>query len=142
MNQPINMQAIAAAEDKTLVYRELSNSLLLGETNDGKSIYLFENSENSLVMNEIGRLREITFRDVNEGTGKERDIDLYDNYYKQLVLWDLEDQEIVGAYRLGIGTEIFKEKGEKGFYTNTLFNFSEEFKPYLENSIELGRSFV
>lgn len=129
--------------DRKLIKRELSDSQILGRTKDDKKIILteFENSPN--VLKEIARLREITFRKVGEGTGKKRDIDDFDKYYKHLVVWDEEELEIVGSYRIGIGKDIFLSKGTEGFYTSTLFNFSSRFEDeVIKDSIELGRSFV
>ena len=89
-----------------------------------------------------GRLRELTFRTVEEGTGQAQDLDKYDVYYSHLVLWDDNDLEIVGSYRIGEGHKIMAAKGVEGFYTNSLFNLNAEFQAYLPHSIELGRSFV
>ncbi len=94
------------------------------------------------VMSEIGRLREITFREVGEGTNRSIDIDEYDLYYWQLFIWDEDEKKIVGAYRAGKGTEIVDRYGIKGFYINSLFNIDKKFTPYLKESIELGRSFI
>ncbi len=94
------------------------------------------------MIREIGRLRELTFRKVEEGTGGCRDIDKFDSYYKHLILWDKQNQEIIGAYRIGEANYIMEQKGVDGFYSYTLFEFLEDFKPYLKDSIELGRSFV
>jgi putative hemolysin len=94
------------------------------------------------VLYEIGRLREITFREVGEGTGKNIDLDQYDLYYRHLFIWDSEQLKVVGAYRLGMGKEILQRYGKKGFYLNSLFKLKKGFKPILDESIELGRSFV
>ena len=69
---------------------------------------------------EIGRLREITFRDVGEGTNKSIDLDKYDTYYYHMFLWDSTEECLVGAYRMGLGGEIFKNYGINGFYIHTL----------------------
>ncbi|MEA1981981.1 MAG: lysophospholipid acyltransferase family protein, partial [Campylobacterota bacterium] len=136
-------KAIALAEDRRDIKKELKKSQLIGSTKDGKSIYLYEwSNNNASVLNEIGRLREISFRQVGEGVNKKRDIDKYDRYYKHIVLWDNEDLEIVGAYRIGVTSEILKEHSRDALYTNTLFEYSKNFDNYLGNSIELGRSFV
>jgi len=134
--------AIAHSDNIQLIKKELTKSKVLGKTNDGKIIYLYTYVAGSLILNEIGRLREISFRKVNEGVNKKRDTDKYDKYYKHIILWDEDDLEIVGAYRIGEAKDIYKNYGYDGFYTNTLFKFQKNFKPYLENSIELGRSFV
>jgi putative hemolysin len=94
------------------------------------------------IMNELGRLREITFRDVGEGTNRSMDIDEYDLYYNQLFVWDNQAQRIVGAYRVGKGKEILDRYGVKGFYLQSLFRMSRRFHPTLRQSLELGRSFI
>ncbi|HHB52770.1 MAG TPA: GNAT family N-acetyltransferase, partial [Saprospiraceae bacterium] len=94
------------------------------------------------ILFEIGRLREITFREVGEGTNKEIDLDKFDNYYYHLFLWDLKNKKIAGAYRMGLGHEIFPKYGEKGFYIRTLFSFEPELHKMLSQSIEMGRAFV
>src|SRR5690606_32964389 len=73
------------------------------------------------IIKEIGRLREITFREVGEGTNKAIDLDSYDIYYNHLFIWDVETKMVVGAYRIGKGDEIFYSFGKKGFYTYELF---------------------
>jgi putative hemolysin len=136
------VRTISHPEDRQALQEELKNAQLLGETRDANRIYLFDAFPNSAVMREIGRLREVTFRKVGEGTGSKRDLDDFDQHYRHLVLWDRENLEIAGAYRLGEGRKILETLGEKGFYTNTLFNYKPELKPYLTQGIELGRSFV
>jgi len=136
------INTIAHSENRQSLKKELKKSKLIGETSDGKKIYLFDYSSDSAVIKEIGRLRELSFRKVNEGVNKKRDIDKYDQYYQHIVLWDEEDLEIVGSYRIGNGNNIYKEYGKDGFYTNTLFPFKKTFEKLLPDSIELGRSFV
>lgn len=94
------------------------------------------------ILNEIGRLREITFREVGEGTNRSIDIDEFDLYYHQMFIWDEEEQRLVGAYRIGKGKDILEQFGKRGFYLHTLFRIDEDFKPILNESLELGRSFV
>lgn len=120
----------------------LSKSVLLGETRDAKKIYLYDFQDDCPVMHEIARLRELTFRSVEEGTGLALDQDKFDSYYRHIVLWDDEDLEIAGAYRIGEGDRIMAEMGVEGFYTHTLFDLNTDFAAYLPASIELGRSFV
>ena len=134
--------AIAHPVNRIDLLNELRKSKLIGQTNDGKKIYLYDYTEDSIVLKELGRLREISFRKVGEGVNKKRDTDKYDIYYQHIILWDENELEIVGSYRIGNSNFIFKEIGVKGFYSNTLFKYEEEFSPYLRNSIELGRSFV
>ncbi len=92
------------------------------------------------VMTEIARLREVTFRTVGEGSGKAKDTDIYDTYYKHLILWNIPNGEIAGAYRVGVGKEVLQRP--EGFYTASLFAFREGLKPYLPKALELGRSFI
>lgn len=94
------------------------------------------------IAKEIGRLREITFREVGEGTSQSSDIDEFDNFYHQLFIWNEIENEIVGGYRLGKGFEIYTERGMNGFYINTLFQIGKEMGSLLSQSVELGRSFI
>ncbi|MCF6173095.1 MAG: lysophospholipid acyltransferase family protein, partial [Campylobacteraceae bacterium] len=135
-------KCIAHPESRQEIKNELKNSELLGNTNDGKKIFLFEYKSESSAIKEISRLREFTFRKVEEGAGKKRDTDEFDKYYKHIILWDDDALEIVGSYRIGESDFIYNYYNCEGFYSNTLFDFTEKFKPYLLNSIELGRSFV
>lgn len=89
------------------------------------------------MMQEIGRRREESFRQVGEGTGAAVDTDSFDVYYKHLVLWDCEAGQLAGAYRLGIGKDILDKYGVGGFYTHTLFRYSERFTSMLPECIEL-----
>ena len=94
------------------------------------------------ILHEIGRLREITFRDVGEGTNKPIDLDKFDRYYHHLFLWDNVKNELVGAYRMGLGKDIFKKYGINGFYVHTLFRIEPELYAMMQNTIELGRAFI
>lgn len=134
--------AIAHPVSRIDLLNELKKSKLIGQTSDGKKIYLYDYTEDSIVLKELGRLRELSFRKVGEGVNKKRDTDKYDIYYQHIILWDENELEIVGSYRIGNSDFIFKNIGVKGFYSNNLFSYNEEFVPYLQNSIELGRSFV
>jgi len=120
------------------------------EKNKVDQVYKHENFEVYIsnafnipnVLKEITRLREITFRAAGEGTNRSFDTDEFDLYYKHLFIWDTSAQKIVGAYRLGLGDELFKQFGKKGFYLNQLFKLKNEFDSILKESIELGRSFI
>lgn len=94
------------------------------------------------LLNEIGRLRELTFREVGEGTGKASDRDRFDDHYLHLFLWNRTRKELAGAYRLGLIDEILRERGWSGMYTSTLFKFKSGMPKQFENVIELGRSFI
>ncbi len=93
-------------------------------------------------LREIGRLREVTFRAVGEGTNKSIDLDEYDLYYDHLILWDREAKKIAGAYRVGNGAHIVERYGIKGFYTSSLFKIGKELHPMFSQGLELGRSFI
>ena len=111
-------------------------------SNDNYEIYCTPSTRIPQIMNEIGRLREITFRGVGEGTNRSMDLDEYDLYYYQLFVWDREAGKIVGAYRVGIGDEILQRFGIRGFYVHSLFRMHRGFKKILRQSMELGRSFI
>lgn len=134
--------AVAHPESRKTLKQLVSSQTHLGETNDGKQIYLYQKSGSCAALREIGRLREIAFRAVGEGTGQRRDIDRYDSIYSQLVLWDEKNLEIVGAYRLAEARNIIKGKGVDGLYSASLFDYDEAIIPILEQGAELGRSFV
>jgi putative hemolysin len=106
------------------------------------SVYLAEARHIPLALQEIGRLREITFRAADEGTGEPRDLDRFDPHYLHLFLWNKEKREIVGAYRLGEVSKILARFGQKGLYTESLFRFKTGFFAQLGPALELGRSFI
>jgi putative hemolysin len=125
-----------------IIKQQINKCKVLGLTADKKKIFLVESFMAPDVLKEIARLREITFRKVFEGTGNKMDLDKYDDYYKHIVLWDEEELEIVGSYRIGIGRNIMSTLGVKGFYTSELFNHSSQLEKILHQSAELGRSFI
>jgi len=94
------------------------------------------------ILHELGRLREITFREVGEGTNESIDIDRFDKYYHHMFLWDEDAQKIAGAYRMGLGSEIFPKYGIEGFYLHELFRFEPELFDMMNKSIEMGRAFI
>ncbi len=106
------------------------------------NVFVVHSREIPDILSEIGRLREITFREVGEGTNQSIDIDEFDLYYNQLFIWDEQEERIVGAYRMGLGREIMEQFGKRGFYLDTLFRIDDSLSELLEQSIELGRSFV
>ncbi|MDO8255132.1 lysophospholipid acyltransferase family protein [Shewanella algae] len=136
-----NTQSAIAHPEKR---RELQQALLqceqLGQTQDDKQIFLYRHQGSSPVMREIGRLRELAFRAVGEGTGKRRDIDKYDSSYLHLVLWDPKELEIVGAYRFAEVARL--HNAGENLYSESLFHYQTEFAPYFAKGLELGRSFV
>jgi len=94
------------------------------------------------VLQEIGRLREITFREVGEGTNQATDLDEYDSYYHHMFLWDNDAKMIAGAYRMGLGEKIYASHGIDGFYLQSLFRFEPELHDMMSKSIEMGRAFI
>jgi putative hemolysin len=105
-------------------------------------VYFAEAHQIPNMLREIGRLREETFREINEGTGKALDVDKFDDTYTQLFLWNRKSEELVGGYRIGHLDTIMKGGGKKGLYTNTLFKFKPGFLEQLGMALELGRSFI
>ncbi|MDT0554202.1 lysophospholipid acyltransferase family protein [Urechidicola vernalis] len=94
------------------------------------------------LLQEIGRLREITFRDVGEGTNNAIDLDEFDNTYHHLFLWDNNSKKLVGAYRMGLGVDIYEKSGIEGFYVQTLFKFEPELYSMMSKTIDIGRAFI
>lgn len=105
-------------------------------------VFLVASTKIPMVLREIGRLREITFREIGEGTNNEIDLDIYDQYYHHMFLWDNQQHVVVGAYRMGLGKEIYREHGIKGFYINNLFRIEPELYTMMEQTIEMGRAFI
>ncbi|HFK5781319.1 MULTISPECIES: GNAT family N-acyltransferase [Enterobacter] len=136
--------AIARPEDRATLKRALAQAECLGKTGDGKLIYLWQRNgqEEAPLLRELGRLREIAFRAVEEGSGKRRDTDRYDDDYLHLILWDDEDLEIVGAYRFMPTAKQIAHRGPEGLYSYSLFHYDDKMQDVLEHGIELGRSFI
>lgn len=133
---------IAHPESRLALRDALRNAQHLGETADGKQILLYDGQLDSVVMREIGRLREIAFRRVGEGTGRRRDMDAFDAHYRHLLVWDDRDLEIAGAYRLGEVGRILDAHGLEGFYSPTIFHMENAPWQAWRHGLELGRSFV
>ncbi|AWB66848.1 GNAT family N-acetyltransferase [Saccharobesus litoralis] len=136
----VTQSAIAHPEPRQELKTAIEECEHIGATADNKQIYLYQYQGSSPIMREIGRLREVAFRAVGEGSGLRRDVDRYDSYYEHLILWDANDLEIVGAYRLGDTARILAN-GNK-LYTETLFNYQHGMQKYFDQGLELGRSFV
>lgn len=142
------MENIIPPVDPDVLMEELSRDKFVRKTNNGNNlIYIFDYSDSPNLMNEVGRLREITFRDAGGGTGQGTDIDEFDvgdKPFRQLIVWNPEDKEIVGGYRFAPGYNMtVTPEGHVLSPTAELFHFSEKFiKEFLPESIELGRSFV
>ncbi len=132
--------AVAPALIKAEI-ESLPADALIAESNALK-IFVFHGNELPHTLREIGRLREVTFRAVSEGTGKACDLDDFDNHYEHLVLYDSAASSVVGAYRLGLTDVILENLGKHGLYSSTLFRFRSGFFMKLNPAIELGRSFI
>jgi hypothetical protein len=142
------MRPIIDPVDRDLIEKELTEGKLLRKTNNGNNlIYVVTHQDSPNVMMEIGRLRELAFRVAGGGTGKDVDIDLYDTMpspYKQIIVWDPSEKEILGGYRYFICSEAVTDPdGNCNLATARLFRFTNEFRShYMPHMIELGRSFV
>lgn len=111
-------------------------------SNDDFEVYLASAAQIPNTILEIGRCREMTFREAGEGTQNSIDIDRFDSYYQHLFLWSRRDRQIAGAYRIAATCDVLPKYGPKGFYTSTLFQYSPQFFDKLGNAFELGRSFI
>ena len=143
----LSMEKIIAPVDKDLVMSELTHDKLLRHTNKGDNeVYIVDAFNAPSVMKEIGRLREIAFRDAGGGTGLACDIDEFDTMEspcQQLIVWDPHDREIVGGYRFILGENIWLKDGVPNIATSHMFRFSDKFlNELLPSTLELGRSFV
>lgn len=139
---PDGLQALAPPADRRLLVKTLSRLPVLGSTPDGKRIHAGRLAIDSPLLREIGRLREISFRAVGEGTGGRVDLDAFDEHYEHIVLWDAEALEVAGAYRVADGSRILAEHGVNGLYSASLFRYDCRMLPRLAEGAELGRSFV
>jgi putative hemolysin len=141
---PEELEPVAEPLENQLIVDEISQlkpECLIASQGEF-DIFVAEAKDIPNTLEEIGRLRELTFRSVGEGTGKPRDLDEYDLYYHQLLLWDREAQQVAGGYRMGLGEEIFERYGASGFYISSLFKIREGFYPTMKNAVELGRSYI
>lgn len=138
------LEAVAPGPDPLRLEAEIAalpaESLLL--TSGKMRVYCARAASIPWTLQELGRLRELTFRAVGEGTGRSADIDVFDDYYEHLFTWNSATREIVGAYRVGRTDEIARRFGKRGLYTSTLFDYNELFLKLLGPALELGRSFV
>ena len=141
---PRLQQPIATQPSPELMAKEveaLPDNRRLAEAGD-LSVLFATSAEIPQLLLEIGRLRELTFRGVGEGSGKSRDLDSFDQYYWHLLLWNKKQKELVGAYRAANTSEVLAQRGIKGLYTSTLFRYDERLFQKLGPALELGRSFV
>ena len=137
--QPLAPPQLANRLEKEI--ESLSSANRLVEHGDFE-VYCASADKIPTVLKEIGRLREETFRAVQEGTGQASDLDDFDTYYLHLFMWNRAESELVGAYRIGLADQIVKEHGRQGLYTSTLFRYRSKFLEKMGSAIELGRSFI
>jgi putative hemolysin len=133
---------IALPADKLTLKSAVNACEILGDTSDGKLILLYRRAEGedfSPILHELGRLREISFRAVGEGSGRRLDLDCFDDHYYHIFLWDPKLLDIIGAYRF---TPTARTKNTDSLYTHSLFSYTEAMLPILENGMELGRNFI
>lgn len=140
---PSEPKAIDLPLQEDVVAREVAGlgDMLLSSQGEF-DLYLASSHRIPMVLREIGRLREVTFRAVGEGTNKAIDLDEFDIHYDHLFLWDRERSKVAGAYRIGDGRRIMDRYGRRGFYIHTLFRMDRGMDRMLARSFELGRSFV
>lgn len=144
LSTPEKEEPIAEPIEDALIVHDINNltfeNLIVAQSEF--DILVAEAKSIPNVLLEIGRLREMTFRSVGEGTGKSRDLDEFDLYYHHLIIWDRENKRLVGGYRMGKGNEIFNRYGLEGFYIQSLFKIKDGFFPTMRESVELGRSYI
>ena len=138
-------EKIISSISTKLIEKEVSDlkkgdSILFSSKN--YTIFLADSKKIKNILLEIGRLREVTFREVGEGTNKSIDLDRYDQFYKHLFLWDEIHKKLVGAYRMGLGKDIYKKYGMEGFYIHELFKIEPELNSMMQKTIEMGRAFI
>ncbi|MCR8713618.1 lysophospholipid acyltransferase family protein [Stenotrophomonas indicatrix] len=139
---PAGPEPLAAPVPPAQVAAAMAAAAVLGQTADGKQILLASCTADSPLLHELGRLRELTFRQVGEGTGRSRDLDDFDLHYQHIVIWDSTAQRIAGAYRIMRGAQALARRGLAGLYSASLFRYSDDAIPRIAEGLELGRSFV
>lgn len=136
------LESIIAPIEVEILERELSNSQLISHLHGGECLYKTNYTTAPNVIRELSRLREITFRAVDEGTGKAFDSDIYDTYYDHIILWHSQNKEIIGSYRMAITNDVIDKYGSSGLYNASQYQFSHNFSKILKCSIQFGRSFI
>ncbi len=139
---PPGPEPLAAPMAPVQVARAIAAATVLGQTGDGKQILLARCGVDCPLLLELGRLRELTFRQVGEGTGRSRDLDAFDLRYEHIVIWDGAAQRVAGAYRIMRGAQALARDGLAGLYSAGLFRYSDDAIPRIAEGLELGRSFV
>jgi putative hemolysin len=153
LSLPAKVRAVLPRKTQATIIPPVPLNLLLGDLqglppdrllteNSDFAVYAARATDMPHLLDEVGRLREVTFRAAGEGTGKRADLDCFDDYYWHLLLWDKHKQQLAGAYRAGITDEIIRSHGFKGLYTHTVFRYDERLFLKIGSALELGRSFV
>jgi putative hemolysin len=137
-----SVEPLIAPVERAALRAAIAQMQTLGETSDGKRIMVGKLAADSPALREIGRLRELTFRKVGEGTGRRIDVDTFDPHYEHIVVWDEAATQIAGAYRVMRGASALATRGMTGLYTASLFDYAEDALPRIAEGMELGRSFV
>jgi putative hemolysin len=135
-------EPLAPPVDTPSLLIAVAQTELLGRTGDGKEIRLARLEADAPLLREIGRLREATFREVGEGTGRSLDLDEFDPHYEHILVWDAVAGRIAGAYRVARGAGVLARRGLGGLYTASLFQYGDDVLPRIAQGLELGRSFV
>ncbi len=136
---------IAVETQQELIEAEIQTCRILDKRlleSKNYEVFLAKKEIVPYIVKELGRLREITFREIGEGTNKAIDLDRFDDYYYHMFLWDNDARKVAGAYRMGMGAEIYKKYGIDGFYLQDLFRFEPELHKMMSQSIEMGRAFI
>jgi putative hemolysin len=142
---PKSPKKIAAETAQALMEIEVENCRQMDKrllSSKNYEVFLAKKEVIPHIVAELGRLREITFRAIGEGTNNATDLDKFDEYYYHLFLWDNEAKKVAGAYRMGLGNEIYARHGIDGFYLQELFRFEPELHKMMSQSIEMGRAFI
>jgi putative hemolysin len=142
--RPKRNVAVASLTAQSELIREIADlpsDRLLSESGEF-AVFVAAQTDSPHVVREIGRLREIAFRGVGEGSGRDLDLDRFDTYYDHLALWNRETNEIAGGYRLAPAPDVLARHGLSGLYTSTLFRYSKQLLDRIGPSVELGRSFI
>ena len=132
---------ISGLEQKQEIEQLTKDGAMLVEKRNYQ-VFLSKAGQIPNILQEIGRQREIAFRAIGEGSNLALDLDTFDYHYHHLILWDCEEEQLAGSYRLAIGSEIYPNLGYNGFYVSTLFRFKKRVRPVLEQSLEMGRAFL
>ena len=143
-NKKFPLAEIGPSLSKDLLIKDIYNLPPDQALLEGKDYAVFyaKMEQAPTLLQEIGRLREITFREIGEGSGNSADLDLFDKHYLHLFVWNKQKREVIGAFRLGQTDEILKKFGKEGLYTTTLFNFQAALFKQINPALEMGRAFV